>query len=198
MQVDVYNARVFGEFAADRIHGNDIFRIVIAYVAQVSELSCDGFFRTEQIHGLYIELLLSTRGHKIDLTIAQDAYRDFEALYDKVVENDIFYYFLDAAAQVESAEQVAQAVVGEIIFVILLEDALSMDVISLDRGDDECPAQIAQIGGGKRVGYLFAVRLHGVGDVPHRNELADVIGNKCGKVFNKCHVTDFLPCDDIA
>ena len=114
-----------------------------------------------------------------------------------MMKDDILHYFLNAAAQVEPTKQVTQAVVCKIVFIVLLEDTFPMDVISLHGRNDKRSAQIAQVGGSKYIGYFLAMRFHGVGNVPYRNEFADVVSDKCGEVFNERHVADFLPCDNI-
>ena len=196
-QVDMDNARIFGQSAADRIHRDDVLRVVVAYGLQVAELPRHGLFRAEQVNGLYIEPALIAHGHEIHLSITEYAHRNLEPLCDKMVVDGVLHHFLDAAAQVEPAEQVAQAVVGEIELVVLLEDAPAVDVVPLDRDDDERPAKVAEIGGRKHLGHFLAVRLHGVGDVPHGNELADVVGHEHGQVLNERHVAYLLPCDDV-
>ena len=196
-QADMDNARIFGQSAADRVHRNDVLRIVVAYGLQVAELPRYGLFRAEQVNGLHVKCPFVSRSHKIHLAVTEDAHRHLEALRDQMVVDDVLHHLLDAAAQVESAEQVAQAVVGEIELVVLLEDAPAVDVVTLHGSDDERSAQVAQVGGRKHLGHLLAVRLHGVGDVPHGNELADVVSDEYGQILDEGHVTDFLPCDDV-
>ena len=196
--MDVHDARIFGQPAAYRIHRDDILRVIVAYGLQVAELPCHGLFRAEQVNGLHVELAFISHGHEVHLPISEDTYCNLEPLRDQVVVDDIFHHLLDAAAQVEPTEQVAQAVVGKIELVVLLEDALAVDVVPLDRDNDERPAKVAEISGRKHLGDLLAMRLHGVGDVPHGYELAGVVRDEYSQVFHECDVSDFLPCDDIA
>ena len=197
-QADMDDARIFWQATADRIHRDDILRVIVAYGPQVAELPRHGLFRAEQVNGLHVKPALAAHGHEVHLPVPEDAHRDLETLCEQVEVDDILHHLLDAAAQVEPAEQVAQAVVGEIKLVVLLEDALAVDVIPLDRYDDERPAEVAEISGRKHLGHLLAVRLHSVGDVPHGYELAGVVRDKYGQVLHKRDIADFLPCDDIA
>lgn len=196
-KVDMDNARIFGQAATDRVHRDDVLRVVVAYGAQVAELPRDGLFRAEQVNGLHVKRAFPTGGHEIHLSITEYAHRDLEPLCDQVVVDDVLHHLLDAAADVEPAEQVAQAVVGEIELVVLLEDAPAVDVVTLHGSDDERPAKVAQVCGSKHLGHLLTMRLHGVGDIPHGNELADVVRDKHGQVLYERDIADFLPCDDI-
>ena len=196
--MDVHDARIFGQPAAYRIHRDDILRVIVAYGLQVTELPCYGLFRAEQVNGLHVELAFISHGYEVYLPIPEDTYCNLKSLRDQVVVDDIFHHLLDVAAQVEPTEQVTQTVVGEIEFVVLFEDALAVDVVPLDRDDDERPAKVAEISGREHFGDLLAVRLHGVGDVPYGYEFADVVRDEYGQVLHERDVADFLPCDDIA
>ena len=112
-QVDMDNARIFGQSAADRIHRDDILRVVVAYGLQVAELPRHGLFRAEQVNGLYIEPALIAHGNEIHLSITEYAHRNLEPLCDKMVVDGVLHHFLDAAAQVEPEAPVSEAVDGD-------------------------------------------------------------------------------------
>ena len=131
MQVDMDDARIVGQPTADGVHGDHVFGIIVAYALQVAKFAGYRFVRAQQVDGLYIEPLLAACGYEVNFSVAEYAYSHLEPLGDEVVVDDVFHHFLDTAAQVESAEQVAQAMVGKVVFVVLLEDALAVDVIPL-------------------------------------------------------------------
>ena len=112
-QVDMDNARIFGQSAADRNPRDKILRVVVAYGLQVAELPRYCLFRAEQVNGLHIKPVLTTHGHEIHLPVTQDASRNLESLRDQMVVDDIFHHFLYAAAQVEPEAPVSEAVDGD-------------------------------------------------------------------------------------
>ena len=87
-QVDVYNTRIFWQATADRVHRNDILRVIVTYGSQVTELSCYGLFRAEQVNGLHIKPALVTHSHEVHLPVTQDTSRNLESLRDQMVVDD--------------------------------------------------------------------------------------------------------------
>ena len=99
-QVDVHDARIFGQPVAYRIHRDDILRVIVAYGLQVAELSCHGLFRAEQVNGLHVELAFISHGYEVHLSIPENTYCNLEPLCNQVVD-DIFHHLLDAAKNIK-------------------------------------------------------------------------------------------------
>ena len=100
-QVDVYDARIFGQPATHRVHRDDILRVIVAYGLQVAELPRYGLFRAEQVNGLHVEPALISHSHKVHFPIPEDTYCNLEPLRDQVVVDDIFHHLLDAAKYIK-------------------------------------------------------------------------------------------------
>ena len=66
-QVDMNDARIFWKAVANRIHRDDILRVIVAYGPQVSELPRHGLFRAEQVNSLHVEPALAAHGHGLSI-----------------------------------------------------------------------------------------------------------------------------------
>ena len=91
-QVDMNDARIFRKAAADRIHRDDILRVIVAYGPQVAELPRHGFFRAKKVNSLYVKPALATHGHEVHLPIPENIDCDLEPLRDQVVVDDVFQH----------------------------------------------------------------------------------------------------------
>ena len=91
-QVDMDDARIFRKAAADRIHRDDILRVIVAYGPQVSELPRHGLFRTEQVNGLHVEPALAAHSHEVHFPVPENAHSDLEPLRGQVVVDDVFQH----------------------------------------------------------------------------------------------------------
>ena len=58
-QVDMDDARIFGKSSADRIHGDHVFGVIVAYALQVAKFAGYRFVRPQQVNGLHIKPLFS-------------------------------------------------------------------------------------------------------------------------------------------
>lgn len=192
------NARIFCKSAANGIHRDNIFREIVRQVLQVAELTRHSLFRTEQISDLDINGLFSACGYKVYLSFPENTSRYPESEDGKMMQDNIFHHFLDAVAQIESTEQVAQPVIGKVIFIVLFENALPVNVIAWNRFHDECAAEVSQVCGGEDVGNFLSLRFHHIRNVARGYEFPDIVGYKGGQILYERHVADFLTRNDIA
>lgn len=100
-------ARILWEVPSHRIHRHDILGIVVFDGFKITELTRDCLLRPEKIGGLYIDGLTASGGYEIHLSVSQYPDIYVESLYDKMVPDYIFDYFLYTSAQIEAANQVS-------------------------------------------------------------------------------------------
>jgi hypothetical protein len=196
-KVQVMYSGVFGQFAANRIHRDNILWIVILNSLKVAELASDSLIRTEEVSGLDVNGSISPTRDKVYLGGAEDANRNPETLHYKVMIDYVLNNLLNATAEVKTTEQIAQAVVGKIVLVILFEKFLPVDIIALHSIDNKRIAQVFEVCCGQHLRHLRALRSHSICDVTDRHQFSGCVGYKVSKIFDESDVADFLTADDI-
>lgn len=112
------DARVSAESSADRVQGYYILRMIVLDGGKIAELTFDYLLGYKKIGNLDIHALLSLGCYEINFAGTKDADRDVETLAPQVVPDNIFHYFLDASTEIGTAEEIADAMVGEIMLVV--------------------------------------------------------------------------------
>ena len=154
-ETEVMDTGIFVKLPAYRVHRHHIFRIVVVYPRKIAKLPGDSLLGRKKIRHLDIYRLITPGRHKIHFPGTKNADADFEPLSQQVKIDHILHHLLDAAAKIESAEEVAKPVVGEVVFANHLKQPLAMDVIALHRVDYQCLAQILDLCRRQRTGNLI-------------------------------------------
>lgn len=108
------DAGVLRQVAAYGVHRDYVFRAVVADGGEIAELAAYGLFSGKKIGHLNIDGFAAFCGNEVHFTGTQDTDVYLEALLQEMQVNGIFHHFLDAVAQVEAAEVIAESVVGEV------------------------------------------------------------------------------------
>lgn len=141
----MFDSGIFAESSADRIHRDNIFRIIVFYCGKITEFPPDSILGGEQICYLNINPLFCFCGYEVYLSNAENADCYLETLTAKMIPHNIFHDFLYTFADIISAKIIANTMVREIMLIVRLKKHLAMYIEPLDWNSKKCVTEILQV-----------------------------------------------------
>lgn len=141
----MFDSGIFAESSADRIHRDNIFRIIVFYCGKITEFPPDSILGGEQICYLNINPLFCFCGYEVYLSNAENADCYLETLTAKMIPHNIFHIFFNTTPDIVAAKIVANSVVGEIMLVVRFKKHLSMYIEPFDWNSEESIPKVFEI-----------------------------------------------------
>ena len=160
-------------------HGDDVLWVVVIDGSEITKLpfSCSHVgYDVGGLHMTYIHLIPQA---------------------DKMLIDDVLYYFFYVTLSCSTSQSVADAIVLEVKLIVGLEDSFAMNVKSVHLVQIVCLAKERDVIDDDSRGDGFTLRFHILGDAVGGDEFARIIGKETNEIFQEWHISYPVSHDDI-
>lgn len=122
-----------------RCHRDNILRIVVLNRTQIAKFSFTCSLLRYDVRNLYVDTLsFRLRAYKVYLTSLQLSYIDLKTKSDEMFIYNILYNLLNISFPCTTSYGISYAIVLKVKLIIVLKDALTVYVISVNLMQDVC------------------------------------------------------------
>ena len=117
--------------AVEFVHGEDVFRIVVAYAPQRAELARNGLLCGEQIGDLDVDAPVTFGGDEVDLALAGFADGDVPTAPQELHADDVLKQLIHVS-RIAAVDCLSESVIDDVVFLVDGEEFFPDDVLAAD------------------------------------------------------------------